>query len=183
MGADCSNAACRADLVCAQDTELEESRCRTTCTSNASCAANENCINLNEEDLVCVRRPIASSTWQLYVGRVRAAATNGGQTWDAGGGAPDLKVCFDVPGKTRVCTPEASDTFDHTFRWVSASSYLHDELAAVDIRIYDVDFTSDDLADTADAVDLRSAWADHSWCRKVTTTYGDILELVVCVVP
>lgn len=181
LDAECSSASCRADLVCSQDSQLSESRCRTPCPLGWECGTGENCVQLAPEELVCVRAPVANSSWKLYVGRVRAATTNGGQTWDPGAGAPDLRVCFDVPGKAQVCTPTADDTFEHDFKWMSSTTYTHADLSAVVISVWDVDFSSHDLALKTNGVDLRSPWAGHAWYRSFSN--DNILELRVGVVP
>lgn len=185
LDADCSKSTCKEGLVCSYDSELKESRCRTPCPSglDSECDANQACVDFDFLDFACVRRPVATSSWRLYVGRVRAAPSNGGSSWDGDGSGPDLKVCFDVPGRGRHCTFEASNTWDYTFKWQSTSAFLHNELGNVNIIVFDIDAFSDDTADVANNVDLRSQWTGHVWCQNVPMKYGSITQLSVCVIP
>jgi hypothetical protein len=70
-----------------------------------------------------------------------------GAAWDAFGGAPDIRVCFQIGSDTAPlnCTGEGTDRFATTFSGGPTTSGTPYDIARyLAIYVYDVDVTSDD---------------------------------------
>lgn len=107
------------------------------CASFELCPANE-----------CTIDP--ESRWDVIAVSSECDTTKlDGSGWDVGGGAPDLRACFEMPQGTPVaCTTEATDSFspswNQTIGTAVQASVLQSDAFAV--QLHDVDLSANDWA-------------------------------------
>jgi len=89
------------------------------------------------------------SLWDVVAISASCETTTGGQSWDTGGGAPDLRMCFESPqGTVSKCTKEVPDQFNATWNETIAQSQKASLLMSKGfaLALYDVDVAASDFA-------------------------------------
>ncbi len=91
--------------------------------------------------------PAAGSLWAITINSaaIKTIDPVSGQTWDAGGGAPDPFVTIKVGTNAVEQSPTVADSFSPAWNYTFAGVYTYASLGDVLVTIWDEDVSANDV--------------------------------------